>query len=49
MKLLGIINVAVDVTDQLLIKFLTFVKYWRGEKMGHNETTSVIPRLQESI
>jgi hypothetical protein len=28
MKLLGIINVDFDVTDQLLIRFSAFLKYW---------------------
>jgi hypothetical protein len=27
--LLGIINVGFDVTDQLLIRFSAFVRYWR--------------------
>jgi hypothetical protein len=34
MKLLGIINVGFDVTDQLLIRFSAFVRYWRK----NNET-----------
>jgi hypothetical protein len=29
MKLLGIISVGFDVTDQLLIRSFAFVKYWR--------------------
>jgi hypothetical protein len=29
MKLLGIISVGFDVTDQLLIKFFAFIIYWR--------------------
>jgi hypothetical protein len=29
MKLLGIISVGFDVTDQLLIRFSAFVRYWR--------------------
>jgi hypothetical protein len=29
MKLLGIICVGFDVTDQLLIRFSAFVRYWR--------------------
>jgi hypothetical protein len=29
MKLLGIINVDFDVTDQLLIRNFVFVRYWR--------------------
>jgi hypothetical protein len=28
-KLLGIINFGFDVTDKLLIRFLTFIRYWR--------------------
>jgi hypothetical protein len=34
MKLLGIIS---DVTDQLLIRFSAFVRYWR-KKWEYNET-----------
>jgi hypothetical protein len=29
MKLLGIISVGFDVTDQLLIRFTAFFRYWR--------------------
>jgi hypothetical protein len=29
MKLLEIIGVGFDVTDQLLIRYLAFVRYWR--------------------
>jgi hypothetical protein len=36
MKLLGIISVGFDVTEQLLIRFSVFVRHWR--KMGANET-----------
>jgi hypothetical protein len=32
MKLLGTISVDIDVTDQLLIRFSAFVRYW--EKVG---------------
>jgi hypothetical protein len=32
----GIISVGFDVTDQLLIRFFTFVRYWR-EKLEYNE------------
>jgi hypothetical protein len=32
MKLLGIISVGFDITDQLLIRFSAFIRYWR--KMG---------------
>jgi hypothetical protein len=37
MKLLGIIRVGFDVTDQLLIRFSAFVRYWR-KKWECNET-----------
>jgi hypothetical protein len=37
MKLLGIISVGFDVTDQLLIRFSAFVRYWR-KKWEYNET-----------
>jgi hypothetical protein len=37
MKLLGIISVGFDVTDQLLIRFSAFVGYWR-KKWEYNET-----------
>jgi hypothetical protein len=37
MKLLGVINVGFDVTDQLLIRFFAFVRYWR-KKWEYNET-----------
>jgi hypothetical protein len=37
MKLLGIISVGFDVTDQLLIRFSVFVRYWR-KKWEYNET-----------
>jgi hypothetical protein len=48
MKLFGIISVGFDVTDQLLIGFFAFVRYWR-EKMGLQlDSTSPIHRLQES-
>jgi hypothetical protein len=36
-KLLGIISVGFDVTDQLLIRFFAFVRYWR-KKWEYNET-----------
>jgi hypothetical protein len=29
-KLLGIISAGVNITDQLLLKFYAFVKYWRN-------------------
>jgi hypothetical protein len=35
-KLLGIISVGFDITDQLLIRFPSFVRYW--EKWECNET-----------
>jgi hypothetical protein len=48
MKLLRIISVGFDITDELLIKFSAFVRYWR--KMEYKEIrTSAIHRLQESI
>jgi hypothetical protein len=34
---LGIINVGFDITDQLLIKFSAFVRYWK-KKWEYNET-----------
>jgi hypothetical protein len=37
MKLLGIISVGFDVTDQLMIRFSAFVRYWR-KKWEYNET-----------
>jgi hypothetical protein len=37
MKLFGIISVGFDVTDQLLIKFSAFVRYWR-KKWEYNES-----------
>jgi hypothetical protein len=37
MKLLGIINADFDATDQLLIRFCTFVRYWR-KKWEYSET-----------
>jgi hypothetical protein len=36
MKLLGSISVDFDVTDQLLLRFSAFVRYWR-KKWEHNE------------
>jgi hypothetical protein len=36
MKLLGIISVGFDVTDQLPIRFFAFVRYWR-KKWEYNE------------
>jgi hypothetical protein len=37
MKLLGIVSVGFDVTDQLLIRSFAFVRYWR-KKWEYNET-----------
>jgi hypothetical protein len=37
MKLLGIVIAGFDVTDQLLIRFSAFVRYWR-KKWEYNET-----------
>jgi hypothetical protein len=34
---LGIIGVGFDVTDQLLVRFSAFVRYWR-KNVGYNET-----------
>jgi hypothetical protein len=36
MKLLGTISVDFNITDQLLIKFSAFIRYWG--KVEHNET-----------
>jgi hypothetical protein len=36
MKLLGIISVGFDVTDQLLIRSFAFIRYW-GKKWRYNE------------
>jgi hypothetical protein len=46
MKLLGIINVGFDVIDQLLTRFLAFIRY--GEKMEISGPQSAIHRLPES-
>jgi hypothetical protein len=37
MKLLGIISVDFDITDQLLIRFSAFIRYWR-KKWEYTET-----------
>jgi hypothetical protein len=37
MKLLGVISVDFDVTDQLLIRYFTFIRYCR-KKLEYNET-----------
>jgi hypothetical protein len=37
MNLLGIVSMSFDVTDQLLIRFSAFVRYWR-KKWEYNET-----------
>jgi hypothetical protein len=37
MKLLGMISVGFDITDQLVIRFSAFIKYWR-KKWEYNET-----------
>jgi hypothetical protein len=37
MKLLGIISVGFNITDQLLIRFSAFVRYWRKNKWEYNE------------
>jgi hypothetical protein len=37
-KLLGIISVGLDITDQLLIRFVfVFIRLWRKKKMGASE------------
>jgi hypothetical protein len=41
MKLLGIISVSFDVTDQLLIRSFAFNRYWR-KKLEYNETVQQI-------
>jgi hypothetical protein len=41
MKLLGIINVGSDITDQLLIRFSAFIRYLR-KKWEYNETVHQI-------
>jgi hypothetical protein len=45
MKLLGIISVRFDVTDQLLNTFFAFNRYWR-KKWEYNET--VYPLLKKA-
>jgi hypothetical protein len=48
MKLLEIINVGFDVTNQLAIRLFAIVRYWR--KLKYNETcTLAIHWLQESL
>jgi hypothetical protein len=41
MRLLGIISLGFDVTDQLLIRFSAFVRYWR-KKWEYNETVHLL-------
>jgi hypothetical protein len=36
MKLLGTLSVGFEITDQVLIRFFTFVRYWK--KLSHNGT-----------
>jgi hypothetical protein len=48
MKLLRITSVGFDVTDQVLIRFSVFIRYWR-KKWEYYETTSAVHRLQESL
>jgi hypothetical protein len=48
MKLLGIISVSFDVTDQLLIIFSAFASYWRKNWITMRNT-SAINRFQESL
>jgi hypothetical protein len=38
MKLLGMISVGFDITDQLLTRFSAFVRYWREKKWEYNKT-----------
>jgi hypothetical protein len=49
MKLLGIISVGFDVTDQLLIRLLAFIRDWRRKMVIQCDSTSSIHRLQESL
>jgi hypothetical protein len=37
MKLLGIISVGFDVTDQLLTRFFAFVRYWKEKRREYKE------------
>jgi hypothetical protein len=48
MKLLEIMSVGFDVTDQLLIRFSVFVRYWR-KNGSTRDSASAIHRLQESL
>jgi Gpi18-like mannosyltransferase len=38
MKLLGIISVGFDVTDQLLIRAFAFIRYWREKNRTYDKT-----------
>jgi hypothetical protein len=49
MKLLGIISVGFDVTDQLLIRLLAFIRDWRRKMVIQCDSISSIHRLQESL
>jgi hypothetical protein len=42
MKILGIISVDFNVTDQLLIKYFAFVRYWRKNKSTMGEYISYL-------
>jgi hypothetical protein len=48
MKLLGIISVGFDVTDQLLIRFYEFVRYWRknGSTIGIGVVKILMPKFK---
>jgi hypothetical protein len=53
MKLLGIISVGFDVTDQLLIRSFAFVRYWGKKKWDYNKTVHQLfvdfKKAQESV
>jgi hypothetical protein len=48
MKLLGIIIVDFDITDELLIRYSAFVRYWI-RNVNKWDSTPAVYRLQESI
>jgi hypothetical protein len=37
-KIIGIVSVGFDLTDQLLIRFFSFFTYWKKKKCEYNET-----------
>jgi hypothetical protein len=51
MRLLGIIGVGFDVTDQLLIKSFAFVKYWRrnGSSMTVHQLFVDLKKAYDSV